>query len=262
MKILDTVQDIIATLKKPSDDHDEPIEDDEPSEDFEESKTVDEPKASKNHSSFSFEDEVYYSIQDQRNKWAKVAIGSLILSGICVASIFFLVPLKEIRPYVVMVEKTTGEAEKIVEVQPLTLTEEEAVLEAEVVSYITDLETYDLLDNAVRLPEVLRRSSGQADEHIRSVWTPSSPEYPPGVYGEDTRVRVYVKSVTKLSDGIVRVRFRKVRETVGAPDVPRSFVATIGYSFEPSSTRSLNAVWKNPLGFLVNSYRVDVENLK
>jgi type IV secretion system protein VirB8 len=38
-------------------------------------------------------------------------------------------------------------------------------------------------------------------------------------------------------------------------------VATVGFAFQPKVERNLQAVWKNPLGFIVKNYRVDAETL-
>ena len=43
--------------------------------------------------------------------------------------------------------------------------------------------------------------------------------------------------------------------------VVRAFVATVGFAFHPRTERTLEAVWKNPLGFTVTSYRIDAETL-
>ena len=42
----------------------------------------------------------------------------------------------------------------------------------------------------------------------------------------------------------------------------RSYVVTIGYTFEPSDEATLQQVWKNPLGFTVSSYRIDAETVE
>ena len=60
---------------------------------------------------------------------------------------------------------------------------------------------------------------------------------------------------------IAQVRFKKIRERSGEKNVERSFVATVGYKFEPRTERNLQELWKNPLGFSVTSYRVDQETL-
>lgn len=213
----------------------------------------------------AFEDELFFTLCDQRNAWAKVAVGCVIASLLCLGALIVILPLKETKPYVVMVDKTTGEAEKIVAVRPATLQQQDAVLQAELVSYVTDRETFDPSDNRARIPDVMARSSDNAADTLAQLWRSDSPQYPPTVYGGDVRVRIVVKSIS-LSPGsrgaapdVARVRLTKFREEKGRDVVQRSFVSTIGYQFKPKDNATLAAVWKNPLGFNVVSYRIDAE---
>lgn len=142
----------------------------------------------------SFEDEVFFRITKQRDNWAKVAIGSIIasiLSGICMIAVL---PLKDIEPFVVMVDKTTGQAEKIVQVRPATLQQQDAVLQAELSSYVIDRETYHVADNKTRIPDVMLRSSENAADTLSQTWRSESSDYPPTVYGNDVRVRIVMKN--------------------------------------------------------------------
>jgi len=212
---------------------------------------------------FAFEDEVFFSLKKQRNSWAIVAMISLAVAVLSLGAFIAVLPLKESIPFVVMVDKTTGAAEKVVQVRPTTLTEQQAVLEAELVSYVSDRETYDVADNEERIPFVLGKSDGQAETGIRQLWTSASEDYPPALYGDDIRITVKIKSVSPLPDtNLARVRFTKTREREGEPNVERSFVATVGYEFEPRRERNLQELWKNPLGFKVISYRIDAETLQ
>ncbi|WP_314963782.1 type IV secretion system protein [Bradyrhizobium cosmicum] len=220
---------------------------------------------SKQSTQQSFEDEMFFSLRAQRNNWAKVAVGSTTASLLALGALIAVLPIKETKPYVVLVDKTTGEAEKIVQVRPATLEQQEAVAQAELASYVIDRETYDTADNKTRISDVMTRSSGNAQETLAETWHSGSAQYPPVVYGDDVRVRVEVKSVSLMpSDGrnprdLARVRIVKYREHKGQETVRRSYVVTIGYQFKPQINVSLEAVWKNPLGFGVSSYRIDAE---
>lgn len=208
----------------------------------------------------SFQEEYFFSLQNQRNKWAQVAVASLAVATICILSLIVILPLKEVQPFVVMVDKTTGQAERIVQVEPAKLTEQDAVLQAALASYATDRETYDVADNERRILFVLERSTDQAAESLISIWSPKSKYYPPELYGEETRLTMEVKSISLLpGSNLARVRMIKTREEKGGAKVERGFVATIGYTFEPARERSLKSIWKNPLGFSVKTYRIDAE---
>lgn len=209
----------------------------------------------------SFEDEVFFQLRSQRNRWMIVAIISLAMAVVSMGVVFALLPLKEIKPYVVMVDKTTGAAEKIVQVRPVSLSEQEAVRQANLVSYVSDRETYDVSDNETRIPDVLTRSEGQAKSALISLWTRGAANYPPEIYSDRSRVRVTIISITLLTTTTAQVRFRKTLETEGENPIERDFVATVGFVFKPKVERNLQSVWANPLGFLVTNYRVDAETL-
>jgi type IV secretion system protein VirB8 len=210
---------------------------------------------------YAFEDEVFFRLRSQRNRWMIVAILALVLATVATGAVVSLLPLKEIRPYVIMVDKTTGAAEKIVQVRPVNLSEQEAVRQAELVSYVTDRETYDVADNETRIPEVLARSQDQARSSLVALWTRGSENYPPDVYTTRSRLRVTIVSIALLNETTAQVRFRKTLETEGERSVERDFVATVGFAFRPRVERNLQSVWDNPLGFLVTNYRVDAETL-
>ncbi|MEI9414597.1 type IV secretion system protein [Mesorhizobium sp. Cs1299R1N1] len=213
----------------------------------------------------AFEDELFFSLRDQRNNWARVAVCAVTASLLSVVALVIVLPLKETRPYVVMVDKTTGEAEKIVQVRPASLDQQEAVLQAELVSYVVDRETYDPADNSTRIPDVMARSSDNAAETLAQTWRSDSAQYPPTVYGDEVRVRVVVKSISLTPSGrrnaadLARVRIIKHREEKGRDTVERSYVVTVGYQFRPQVNATLESVWKNPLGFTVVAYRIDAE---
>lgn len=211
--------------------------------------------------SYSFEDEVFFQLRNQRNRWMIVAVLALIMAVISMGTVLALLPLKESIPYVVMVDKTTGAAEKIVQVRPVSLTEQEAVRQAELVSYVSDRETYDIADNETRIPDVLTRSQEQARTSLVALWTRGSENYPPEIYKNRSRLLVQIISITLLTEKTAQVRFRKKLETEGENAIVRDFVATVGFEFQPKVERNLQSVWKNPLGFIVKNYRIDAETL-
>jgi len=208
-----------------------------------------------------FTDEVLHGVRRSRAIAWWFAGGCLVVAATSVAALAMIAPLKEVRPYVVIVDRATGAAEKVVEVQAVSLSEQDAVRQSELVSYVTDRETYHTVDNATRIPDVLRRSTDQAAESLRALWSTSNPEYPPNLHGGSVVQRVVVKSVTILNEGTAQVRFTKRREVAGERPISRDFVATLGFAFNPRVERTLEAVWSNPLGFTITSYRIDAETL-
>lgn len=208
-----------------------------------------------------FEDEVFFGLQRRAALFGWMAGLSLAVALCAVGAMAALLPLKEIRPYVVMVDRQTGESELVVSTRPADLAETDAVRQAELVRYVTERETYDTADNRERIPAVLATSQDQAATSLRSLWTQASEQYPPALYGEDSLIRVKVRSVAILNDATAQVRFTRTLEQPGLQPVVRAFVATVGFAFQPRVERTLEAVWQNPLGFTVTSYRIDAETL-
>ena len=208
-----------------------------------------------------FEDEVFFGLRRRVRLFGWLAVLAKVVALCGMIALVIVLPLKEIRPYVVMVDRATGQSELVVSTLPGSLAEQDAVRQSELVRYVTERETYDNADNAERIPQVLVTSEGQAADSLRALWTTTSPQYPPAIYGANSLIRVKIRSVTVLNDTTAQVRFTRALEEPGIPPVERAFVATVGFRFAPRTERTLEAVWKNPLGFAVTSYRVDAETL-
>jgi type IV secretion system protein VirB8 len=207
----------------------------------------------------AFEEEVFFSLRKQRNQWAIVAVGSMILAFVSLLTLVVILPLNETKPYVVLVDKSTGESDKVADVRPIGISEQEAVLQAELVSYISDRETYDKVDNASRIPDVMSRSIGQAAESLAKEWSGGSPSYPPTLYG-DARVLVKIKTIVPDPNNKNTMQVRIVKQR--SDGVERAYVIILTYEFKPQTGVSLSQIWSNPLGFSVLTYRVDVESLQ
>ncbi len=209
----------------------------------------------------TFEDEVFFNLRRQRNFFGWISVACLLIALTSIIALAIMLPFKEIRPYVVMVDRQTGMAEQITATRPANLAERDAVREAELVRYVTDRETFDPTDNRIRIPIVLQTSDGQAAESLRSLWNASNAEYPPDRYGRNVLITVVIRNINALDDNTAQVRFTRRLEQPGQPNIERSFVATVGYEFRPRVERRLEDVWRNPLGFTVTNYRIAAETL-
>lgn len=197
-----------------------------------------------------------------RRAWAVAGV-SAGLSAVLGLAIVIMMPLKETEVFTVLVDRTTGEAERVMQVQPTGISDEEAVKEALLVAYVTDRESYLTAGIQQRLESVQRRSMGTAEASLRRLWTDSSDnsDYPPRTYGPGSEVTVKVKAINFLEPQVAQVRFEKTLRRARQQPVTRAFVATVGFEFEPRKERVLERVWENPLGFQVAAYRVDAETL-
>ncbi len=192
-----------------------------------------------------------------------IAAAGVIVGLVGFAGAVSLFPLKSVETFVVVVDKQTGEMDRVAAVEALTLDESDAIIQASLVAYVDDRETFDLTDSAPRINAVLNRSDGDAARSLRDLWTASNEDYPITVYGRDARIEVVIKSVNQIEPGVAQVRFtRTLRRPRDTRRVTQSYVATVRYAFRPETRQRLQQVWANPLGFVVTSYRVDAETLE
>ncbi len=198
----------------------------------------------------------------ERIAYAVAAVGVVIgLVGFIGAVSLF--PLKSVETFVVVVDKTTGEMDRVAAVEALTLDESDAIIQASLVAYVDDRETYDLADSETRINAVLQRSDEDAERTLRDLWSSTNPDYPITVYGREAKIDVVIRSVNQIEPGVAQVRFtRTLRKPRDTRTVTRPYVATLGYAFRPETRQRLQQVWANPLGFVVTSYRVDAETLE
>ncbi|WP_224826689.1 virB8 family protein [Cognatishimia sp. MH4019] len=198
----------------------------------------------------------------ERIAYAVAAVGLVIgLTGFIGAVSLF--PLKIVETFVVVVDQETGQMDRIAAVEPLTLDESDAIIQAHLVAYVDDRETYDLTDGEQRINSVLQRSDDDAARTLRELWSSQNEDYPITVYGTDAKIDVVIRSVNQIERGIAQVRLTKtLRRPRDAQTVTRPYVATLAYDFRPETRQRLQQVWANPLGFVVTDYRVDAETLE
>lgn len=194
------------------------------------------------------------------------ALLAYVVAGICltialvsVGAVLMLTPLKETKPYVFLVDETTGTTQRGVEISPMQISEENAVIQANVVRYVIDRETYDTFDNTSRIRSVLDLSESHASEGLKQLWgnVETNAQHPDTVYGPTVRVLVKVTGVTMLDDNIAQVFIYRTREQKGFEAVENRSLVTVGFQFDPTRVNTVEELWDNPLGFVVTDYRLD-----
>lgn len=207
-------------------------------------------------------DFIYGPRRRERFAFFVAAVGVIVgLAGFLGAVSLF--PLKSVETFVVVVDKETGEMDRVSQVAALTLDESDAIIQANLVAYVDDRETYDLTDGEQRINSVLDRSDSDAARTLRDLWSSTNEDYPITVYGREAKIDVVIRSVNQIEPGVAQVRFtRTLRRERDTRTVTRPYVATLAYEFRPETRQRLQDVWANPLGFVVTSYRVDAETLE
>ncbi|PWE53688.1 type VI secretion protein [Metarhizobium album] len=188
---------------------------------------------------------------------------TMIFGGITLLSLLalvMLVPLKSFEPYIVEVDKNTGYIEvKSGLTRPASLTDSQAVTQANIVRYIRAREGYDPYGISDNFGIAALLSTANAARELQESFSAANPRNPAKLYGKNKRVTTEVASVTfpNASTGIVRFSTTEVSETDAAT---RHWIAVVRYRYTdtpiPNEWR-----FENPLGFQVYDYRRDQETV-
>lgn len=208
------------------------------------------------------EEELIYGARRRERVWkALAAAGMLFGVAGCLAAAAVAVLDVDAPPALVPYDPATGLALPEATVQAVSLAERPAVIQAQVFRYVVDRETYNQLDNDLRVRRVLAMSEGTAADTMRALWTSGHEAFPPDAYGPQARIDVEVLSITLITNSRAQVRLRK-RLTAPEGVTTGLFTATLLFGFAPEERRSIDEVWANPLGFVVREYAITSDRLE
>lgn len=202
------------------------------------------------------EEELVYGALRREETWRKIGIGGVVFGVMgCLSAAAVALLIETPPPVVVPFDPATGLALPNAAVKTVTLAERPAVIEAQIYRYITDRETYNQLDNDLRVRRVLAQSKGAAEASMRATWTSGQENYPPTRYGAGAEMAVEIASITLIGEDRAQVRLRK-RLTGPQGTQDGAFTATLMFAFHPETPRVLDEVWQNPFGFTVTQYAI------
>jgi type IV secretion system protein VirB8 len=205
--------------------------------------------------------------RSERRAWwvAFSAIGmSLILAG----GYFYMLPLKEKVPYIVMADAYTGTSS----VARLTndflnqrITTSEAINRSNIAHFVLARESYDsAMINLHDWTTVLTMAAPHVASAYTHLYANNNEASPYKVYGRDRAIRVKILSIV-LSDATnsaprgATVRFQRsvYDKRTGASHSLDSKIATLTFTYKPNLKMDDQYRIENPLGFQVSEYRVD-----
>jgi type IV secretion system protein VirB8 len=199
-------------------------------------------------------------IQERRGRKAAWIIASLLIFVCCVqaAAIAIMLPLKEVVPYTVLVDKQTGYVETARGVQIGQLAEDQVIVESMLAQYVLARETFDPADFKDRYERVALWSLGPARDQYVGQYQAGSTDSVLTSLRPGTTVKVSVKNIELLTDGTARVRFESERRDANAPPVVTDWQTIISFQFTGQPMKMEDRLL-NPLGFQVTAYRRDSE---
>ena len=202
-------------------------------------------------------DEIARASETRARLWRGVAIGLGALALVQALGLALLIPLKETTPYVVTVDRHTGEAQATRTPMQGQVTQDEAVIRSLVAQYVIARETYDPYDQQERYDLIALMSADQAAASYNALWAPTNERNPGKVFGLKQRIHIAVRAINFLNDKTANVRFtRSMRAADGRETARTDVTAIIAWRFAPRAM-SLEDLIRNPLAFEVVSWRAD-----
>lgn len=201
------------------------------------------------------------SLRKSRRVAWYVASGAAAIALAEAVALSFLMPLKTVEPYTLLVDRTTGFVQALTPLDPSQITPDRALVQSMLVQYVIARESFDVSTLQADYRKVGLWSADQARLDYANLMRPANIDSPLVLYPRTSTVQTRVKSVSPMPDESVLVRFETIRRDAGGGFQPaQAWVAIIKYRFsgEPMSAEDR---FLNPLGFQVTQYRRDPEAL-
>ncbi|MEA5124585.1 virB8 family protein [Xanthomonas floridensis] len=211
--------------------------------------------------------------KSERRAWM-VAGCSVALSIVLAGGYFYILPLKEKIPFLVMADAYTGTAT----VARLTgtfqgekITTNEAVNRSNVAQYVLARESYDSQLMGLRDWDlVFLMSSDPVAASYRQLYARANPANPFVMYGREKAIRVKILSLTPLdarpdggfSGASVRIQRNLFDKRTGTSKYLDSRIITMRFTYRNDVAFSEQDRVLNPLGFQVSDYRADTDYSK
>lgn len=206
--------------------------------------------------------------RSERRAWW-VAFSAIVVALILLGGYFYMLPLKEKVPYVVMADAYTGTSTVARLTQSLAdsqITPSEAINRSNVAHFVLARESYDVaMMNMHDWATVLTMSSSGVADAYTHLYASTNPDNPFKTLGRDKAIRIKILSIVLLGSGLnetpkgATVRFQRslYNKQTGATQPLDSEIATLTFVYKANLKMDDQYRVENPLGFQVTDYRVD-----
>ncbi|MGV7193818.1 virB8 family protein [Xanthomonas axonopodis] len=206
--------------------------------------------------------------RSQKRAWM-VATVSLAVSVMLAGGYYYMLPLKEKVPYLVMADASTGTA-TVARLQGdfynQQITSSEAINRSNVAQYVTARESYDSEIMTLRdWNLVFIMSTPQVGAGHKQLYMETNPDNPFLKYGKGKSIRVKILSITPLGQraggglrgAAVRIQRNLYEKTTGISTFIDNKLVTLAFDYNDNLKLDEQDRLQNPLGFQVTEYRVD-----
>lgn len=208
--------------------------------------------------------------KSERRAWW-VAGSAVVMALVLTGGLFYMLPLKEKVPYLVMADAYTGTAT----VARLSgdwnnnqITASEAINKSNVARFVMARESYDIALMRLRdWATVYTMSEPAVAAGYTALHGKDNPQRPYNTYGEKAAIRVRILSITLIGGGDgqaprgATVRFQRTLydKQSGRTQPLDTKIATLEFTYKGNLEMDEQHRIENPLGFRVTNYRTDVD---
>ncbi|HWX65276.1 MAG TPA: type IV secretion system protein [Rhodanobacter sp.] len=208
--------------------------------------------------------------RSERRAWW-VAFSAIAVALILAGGYFYMLPLKEKVPYIVMADAYTGTSTVARLTEDFTnrrISTSEAINRSNVAHFVLARESYDVaMMNLHDWTTTLTMSSSGVAAAYTALYSASNPDSPYKTYGRERAIRVKILSIVLIGGGPnvtpkgATVRFQRsvYEKQTGMTRPLDSKLATMEFVYKTNLKMDDQNRIENPLGFQVTSYRVDAD---
>ncbi len=198
--------------------------------------------------------------RSNRRAWL-VAIIAAVIALLEALALIFLIPLKTVEPYTLLVDRQTGNVEALAPLDTQVIVPDAALTRSLLVQYVIARESFTADTVQYDYRKVSLWSERGVAERYQAQMAQGSPQSPFSYLPDGAIIETEIRSVSNLAEDRAMVRFTTTRTDPGGRSQPPQFwVAIIGYRFTTAAMSEADR-YINPLGFQVTSYRLDAETL-
>lgn len=206
--------------------------------------------------------------RNERRAWW-VAFSAIAMALILAGGYFYMLPLKEKVPYIVMADAYTGTSTVARLTEDMTnrrISSSEAINRSNVAHFVMARESYDLaMLNLRDWATVQTMSSPGVKATYANLYSSTNPDSLYKIYGKDRAIRIKLLSIVLIGGGPgvtpkgATVRFQRslFDKQTGMTHPMDSKIATMAFTYKANLEMDDQNRIENPLGFWVTDYRVD-----
>lgn len=205
--------------------------------------------------------------RSERRAWIVAGL-SMVVTVMTAGGYYYMLPLKEKVPYLVMADAYSGNS-TVAKLEPnfggQAIGTSEALARSNVARFVMAREAYDFAMMGLRdWNTVFAMTSTPVANEYRMLHSPNNPSAPYYVYGKVRAIRINILSITLQGGGGrpytgANVRFQRTiydKNSGGSTLLDNKF-ATMAFAYKSNLSMAESLRVENPLGFQVTDYRVD-----